>query len=134
MDICVKYAEVCAISVSDGHYTESGNSSVSDEEKGRRAHETRVSYLRRRETHPCNAHLVSQEKGDTRYGGTSCISGTHISFLLNMRNKQYLQIILHGMPLAPTRSMPVGTHTQTYVCQRARTGLAQEAPRGAQAV
>jgi hypothetical protein len=61
----VKYAEVCAISVSDGHYTESGNSSVSDEEKGRRAHETHVSYLRRRETRPCNARLVSQKKGHT---------------------------------------------------------------------
>jgi hypothetical protein len=56
------------------------------------------------------AHLVSQEKGDTRYGGVSHFSGMHVSFLHNMHKKEYLQIILHGMPLAPTRSMPVGTH------------------------
>jgi hypothetical protein len=48
-------------SISDGHYTESGNSSVFDEEKGRHAHETHISYLRRRETCTSNAHLVSQE-------------------------------------------------------------------------
>jgi hypothetical protein len=47
----------------------------------------------------------------------SRISGTCVSFLLNMLKKEYLQIILHGMPLAPTHSMPVGTHTRTYVCQ-----------------
>jgi hypothetical protein len=47
-------SEVCAVSevlcsVSDGHYTESDNCSVSDEEKGRRAHEMSVSYLRKKE-------------------------------------------------------------------------------------
>jgi hypothetical protein len=54
--------EVC--SVSDGHYTESGNWSVFDEEKGRHAHTMRVSYLRRRETFPKNKYLISEEKGD----------------------------------------------------------------------
>jgi hypothetical protein len=43
-------SEVCAISkvlysVSDGHYTESGNCSVSDEEKGRCTPGTHVTYL-----------------------------------------------------------------------------------------
>jgi hypothetical protein len=33
------------MAVSDGHYTESRSCSVSDEEKGRRALTTRVSYL-----------------------------------------------------------------------------------------
>jgi hypothetical protein len=65
---------------------------------------------------PLNVRLVSQERAP---------------FLLIMHKKEYPQIILHGMPLAPTRSMPVGTHTRTYVCQWARTGPTQDAPRGA---
>jgi hypothetical protein len=106
--VCVVSEVLC--SVSHGHYTKYGNSSVFDEEKGRRAHETHVSYLRRRETHPQNAHALSEEKGDAPTKCASHILGTRISFLLNM-HKKYLQIILHGMPLAPTHSMPVGTHT-----------------------
>jgi hypothetical protein len=43
---CVQFAMSCV--QFDGHYTESSNSSVSDEEKGRRAHEMCVSYLIRR--------------------------------------------------------------------------------------
>jgi hypothetical protein len=67
---------VCAVSealcsVSDGHYTEFGNCSVSDEEKGKHALWGHVSYVMKRETHVMRARLVSQEKGDTRYGGTS---------------------------------------------------------------
>jgi hypothetical protein len=108
--------DVCAISevlcsVSDGHYTESGNSSVSDEEKGRRTYEMLVSYPRRREMHPCNARLLYEEKGDMLTKCASRISGTLVFFLLNMHKKEYLQIILHGMPLVPTRSMPIDTHT-----------------------
>jgi hypothetical protein len=46
-------SEVCAVSevlssVFDGYYTESGNCSISDEEKGRRDNETRVSHLNKR--------------------------------------------------------------------------------------
>jgi hypothetical protein len=67
-------------SVSDGHYTESGNSSVSDEEKGRRTDEMLVSYRRRRETCPRNARLLSEEKGDAPMKRVSRISGTHVSF------------------------------------------------------
>jgi hypothetical protein len=55
--VCAVYEVLC--SVPDGYNTESGNCSVSDEEQGRRTHTTCVSYLRRRETRPCNAHLVS---------------------------------------------------------------------------
>jgi hypothetical protein len=49
-------SEVCAVSeilcsVHDGHYIESDNSSVSDEDNGRCAHQTRISYLNKRETH-----------------------------------------------------------------------------------
>jgi hypothetical protein len=80
LDICVKYAEVCslwslvwkyaegcAVSVSDGHYTKSGNSSVSDEEKGRRVHKMCILYLRRRETRPCNGRFISQEHASPFY-------------------------------------------------------------------
>jgi hypothetical protein len=47
---------VCAVSevlclVSDGHYTESGNCSVSNEEKGRRTLATPILHRRQRETH-----------------------------------------------------------------------------------
>jgi hypothetical protein len=108
-------SEVCAVSevlcsVSDGHYTESGNSSVSDEEKGRRAHKMHVSFLRR-ETCSRNTRLLSEEEGDAPLKCASRILGTRVSFLLNMHKKEYLQIILHGVPLVPTRSLPVGTHT-----------------------
>jgi hypothetical protein len=60
----VKYVEVCAVSISDRHYTKSGNSSVSGEEKGRHTHKMCILYLRRRETCPSNARLVSEEMGD----------------------------------------------------------------------
>jgi hypothetical protein len=80
---------VCAVLVYDGHYTESGNSSVSNEEKGRRAHKTCVSYLRRREIRPCHGHLVSKEEGDAPTQHVSRISGTRVSFLLNMHKKDY---------------------------------------------
>jgi hypothetical protein len=62
-------SEVCAISevlclVSDRHYIESGNCSVSDEEKGRCAHAIHISYMRRREMRPPNPCLISEETGD----------------------------------------------------------------------
>jgi hypothetical protein len=51
-----------------------------------------------------------------------------------MHPKEYLQIILHEILLAPTHNMPAGLDTCMYVCQRARAGLAPEAPCGAQDV
>jgi hypothetical protein len=47
-------SKVCAVSevlcsVSDEHNTESGNCSISDEEKGRHTLDTRVSHRRKRE-------------------------------------------------------------------------------------
>jgi hypothetical protein len=57
----VQFPEV-SCSVSDGHYTELGNFSISDEEKGRRALGTRVSHLIRRR-HVCFACVLHMEKG-----------------------------------------------------------------------
>jgi hypothetical protein len=64
--------------------------------------------------------------GDARCGG--------VSPLYLICKKEYLQINLHGILLAPTCSMTVGTHTRKHVYQWPSAGLAQEAPRGAQAV
>jgi hypothetical protein len=89
---------------------------VSHEEKGRHTHATSVSYLRRKETRPHNTHIIFEEKGDAPTKHVSRISRTHISLLLNMQPKEYLQIILHRILLAPIRNMHVGTHTCTYVC------------------
>jgi hypothetical protein len=47
--VCVVSRALC--SVSGGHCTESGNCSVSGEEKGRHDLITRVSDLKKRETH-----------------------------------------------------------------------------------
>jgi hypothetical protein len=112
---CVKIwpllvCEVCAVSevlcsVSDGHYTESGNSSVSDEEKGRHTRATRVSYLRRRETRPHNSRLVSEEKGDTPTQRTS-------PFYLTCTKKTVNRIFTTGCSLRQPAIVPVGTHTR----------------------
>jgi hypothetical protein len=47
-------------SVHNGHCTESDNSSVSDEDKGRHVHQTCVSYLNKRETCFMGARLLSK--------------------------------------------------------------------------
>jgi hypothetical protein len=65
-------SKVCAVSealclVSDGHYTESNNCSVSNEEKERRTLWGCVSYAKKRETRVMGVCLVYQEKGDTHY-------------------------------------------------------------------
>jgi hypothetical protein len=54
--VCVVSQAFC--SVSDGHYTESGNYSVSGEEKGRRALIMCVSHLKKRETLLLHASLI----------------------------------------------------------------------------
>jgi hypothetical protein len=66
-EICSMYentsvSEVCAVSevlcsVSDGHYTKSGNCSIFDEEKGRRVLDLRLLHRRKRETHDGGARL-----------------------------------------------------------------------------
>jgi hypothetical protein len=58
----------------------------------------------------------------------------YVSLLLNMQKKEYLQIIFHGILLAPTCRMPVGMSTCMYVCQQTRVVPVQEAQHGAQAV
>jgi hypothetical protein len=67
--VCVVSEALC--SVSDGHYTESGNCLISDEEKERRALTARISHLRQRETHIMGARLISHKNGDACYGGMS---------------------------------------------------------------
>jgi hypothetical protein len=57
--------------VASEHYTESGNSSVSDEEKGSRALTTCVSYLKQREMRSKYVCLTSEAKGLTLYEGMS---------------------------------------------------------------
>jgi hypothetical protein len=56
-------SKVCAVSkvlclVSDGHYTEFGNCSVSEEGKGRRALATGVLHRRKRETCSSNERIT----------------------------------------------------------------------------
>jgi hypothetical protein len=57
---------------------------------------------------PCNAHLISEEKGDMPIQRVFRIYGTRISLFMD---KKVYQQMLH----VPTRSMPVGTHMCTYV-------------------
>jgi hypothetical protein len=71
-------SKVCAISeilcsICDGHYTESGNCSIFDEEKGRHALAMYVSHRRQRETRTSYTRLTYEAKGDTLYSGTSPI-------------------------------------------------------------
>jgi hypothetical protein len=118
---CVQFSKSCVQFLVET--TESGNSSVSDEEKGRHAHATHVSYLSRRETHPRNTHLLSKEKGDA---STKWVSHIYLTC-----TKKCLQNILQGMlhatcPLANIRE---------YMCANGHpTGLAQEALHGALAI
>jgi hypothetical protein len=120
---------VCAVSevlclVSDGHYNEFGNSSVSGEEKERCAHETCVSYLRRREMHPHNARLVS-EKGDAPTQRAS-------PFYLICIEKNIYKLFSTGCPLRQHAACPLA-HIHECMCPNGHpTSSAQEAPRGAQ--
>jgi hypothetical protein len=67
-------------------------------------------------------HFVFEEKGDAPMQWSFHISGTRVSFLLNMHKKDCQQNIFHAMLLAPAR---YGAHP---------AGPTQQAPRGAQAV
>jgi hypothetical protein len=106
-------SEVCAVSevlcsVFVGHYTESSNCSVSDEEKGRHTQAMCISYLRRRETRSCNVCLISKDKGD--------MHTQHVSpFYLTCTKKDCQPNILHGIvPCANTQH--VCCHTYAHVC------------------
>jgi hypothetical protein len=114
--MCVLFSEVLRL-VSDGHYTKLGNSSVSDEEKGRHAHATTVLYLRRKETRPRNARLVSQE---------------HVyPFYLTYTKKIVNRILSTGCSLRQPATVPIATNT-LHICSNMHpVGLAQEGPRGA---
>jgi ribosomal protein L34 len=67
--VCVLSKVLCL--VSDRHYTESGNCSVSDEEKGRRVLATRVSH-RRKGRHALATCILHRRKG--RQALAMCIS------------------------------------------------------------
>jgi hypothetical protein len=54
--------------VSDGHYTESGNCSVSDKEKERHALTIHVSYLQKWRRAP-DMHVSHSKQRETRYIG-----------------------------------------------------------------
>jgi hypothetical protein len=76
-------SEVCAVSevlcsVSDGHYTESSNCSVFDEEKGRCALATRISYMRKGRC-ALTRHVSHMQKG--RH-----VLSRHVSYLVQMDN------------------------------------------------
>jgi hypothetical protein len=71
---------------------------------------------------PAIAQFLMKKKGDATMkrvsrilinGGARCGGVSPLYFIC----KKYLQIILHGILLAPTHSMTFGTHTRTYVCQ-----------------
>jgi hypothetical protein len=70
---------------------------------------------------------VAQVEG--RHAHTLCVS-----LLLNMHKKECLQIILHVILLAPTRNMPVGTHTSRMCANGHPVGPVQQEPCGAQAI
>jgi hypothetical protein len=130
---------VCAVSevlcsISGGHYTEFVNSSVSDEEKGRRGHATRVSNLRRRETHPRNGRLVSEEKGDMPTQLTSRISGTRISLLFNIHKKNVYKIFFKECSLCQHPTCPLAYIHERMCANGHSADPTQEAPRGAQVV
>jgi hypothetical protein len=56
-EVCVVSEVLC--SVSDGHYTESGNCSIFDVEKGRRALDMCILHKRKREACQLNMHVSS---------------------------------------------------------------------------
>jgi hypothetical protein len=116
-DVCAVPEVMC--SVSNWHYTESDNSSISDEAKGRRAQATRVSYMRR-ETRPRNACDVSQK----------CAS----SFYLTCTQKNIYILFSTGYPLRQHTACLLA-HIRERMCANGYpAGPVQEAPYGAQVV
>jgi hypothetical protein len=68
------------------------------------------------------AQFLMKKKGDALplrasrvlLNGDACCGGA--SPLYFICKKEYIQIILHRILLAPIGNMTFGTHTQTYVC------------------
>jgi hypothetical protein len=87
--------------------------SISGKAKGRGAYRTCISHLSKGRR-ACRTHVSHLSKGRRALW-------RHVSALLNMW-KEYLQVIIHGIHLAPTRNMTVVTHTRTYVRQWAQRG------------
>jgi hypothetical protein len=104
---------VCAVSealclISDGHYTESGNCLISDEENGRCVLWGRVSYVKKREMHVMGARLLSQKKGDTHYGG-------RVSLLPNSTKNIVNKIFFTGCSLHQHATCPLA-HIRARMC------------------
>jgi hypothetical protein len=99
------------------------------------------------------ARLVSQEKGDTRYGGVSCISRKretrvmearlvsqekgdtlwgHVSLLLHMIKKNVNRLV--STPCFLRQHANGRLHTCTHVCKWPLRMLDHEAQRGAHAI
>jgi hypothetical protein len=152
MDTCVKYAqcvkirpfvwkygywclgsvsEVCVVSealclVSGGHYTESSNSLVSDEENVRRARAMRVLYLRK-VRHAHRMHVLYPRKG--RRTHRTCVSLLH-----NMHKKNSYRIFSKGCSLRQRTTCPLA-HIRERMCDNGYPeGPTQEASCGAQGV
>jgi hypothetical protein len=128
--VCAIFEALCSVFkalclVSDGHYTEFGNCSVSNEEKGRHALITCVSHLRKWEMCSSYACLILNEKRDARSGGASL-------FYLTAQKRISTEYSPQHPPCAST-IMVVYTWARTCVNGHS-TCLEQEAPRGAQVV
>jgi hypothetical protein len=98
--------------VSDGHYSESSNCSISDEEKGRRAVST------------CVTHLIKW-----RHALWRCISP-----LLHMQKKSTHRLFSTGFSLHQHAARPLA-HIRARMCANCHSAVpSQEALRGAQVV
>jgi hypothetical protein len=124
-------SEVCAVSevlclVSDGHYTESGNCSISDEEKGRHALGTHVSHL--------SKGRCANETRVSHLNKWRCTLWRHVSPLLYMQKKNTYKLFSTGFSLHQHAEWPLAHIRSCMSANGHSTGSAQEAPRGAQVV
>jgi hypothetical protein len=111
--VCAVSKPLCA--VSDGHSTESGNCSVSNEEKGRHELWRRVSYLKKGETGIMGASLVSQEKGDACYGG---VSRTYLTPQIRLSTEYSTRDTLCASTHMPVCTRPLHVRKWAPVAQR----------------
>jgi hypothetical protein len=107
----IAVSEVCT--VSNGHLLNPTIAQFLMKKKGDALSVLRVSHLskRRRAYEMRISHPTKRSSSVVEV----CLHFTYAK-------KEYLQIILLRILLAPTRSMTVGTHTHTYVCQWAQCG------------
>jgi hypothetical protein len=102
--VCVVSEALCL--VSGGHYTESSNSLVSDEENVRRARAMRVLYLRK-VRHAHRMHVLYPRKG--RRTHRTCVSLLH-----NMHKKIPIEYSPRDVPCA--NAQHAHWHTYANIC------------------